>query len=274
MDVLYRVLSEIAEREGVDPLDLEPPLYDALDKRTVDALVEGEPSRRDSRSPGVEFTYSGYSVTVDDSGAVTVVDQVEATDANPNRVLRRVSQRSGDEIDDRGRLLKQTADIIAARDRPLENRLEGVLNVVRETLGVASAALSYVDTGTYVFEAVDVAPQVTLQAGESVPLAETLCKEVIETEQALVLGDVAADAPELTGTSVEVSAYLGVPVFVDGDVYGTFCFFDSRPRNEAFTEQDLALVELLGAWVSSELERRERERELHATTFERPTNGC
>ena len=274
MDVLYRVLSEIADREGIDPVDLDPPLYEVIDRRTVDALVSGGPSRPDSQRPIADFTYQGYSVTVDSGGNVTVVDSDEATGVTSYRSVTRSSQQFMETFDDRERVLKQTTDIIAARGRPLTNRLEGLLAVVREDLEVESAALSYVDAGSYVFEAVDAAPRVELQAGETVPLAETVCKEVVESEQALVLRDVAADAPELADTSFGVSAYLGVPVFVDGDVYGTFCFFDTQPRSEAFTEWDLALVELLGTWVSSELERRKRERALHARSFERPASGC
>lgn len=274
MDVLYSVLSDIANREGVDPVDLEPPLYEVVDERTVDALVSRGPSPQDSQPNIAEFTYYGYSVTVDGSGDITVIDQEEAADETSISSEGRVSEKAIVEIGERERVLKKTADIIAARDRPLVNRLEGLLKVVRDTLGVESAALSYVDTDTYVFEAVDVAPNVELQAGEIVPLAETVCKQVVETEQALVLRDVAVDAPELSDTAFEVSAYLGVPVFVDGDVYGTFCFYDTQARSEAFTEWDLALVEILSKWVSSELEGRKRERALHATTFERPTSGC
>lgn len=274
MDVLYRVLSEIAEREGVDPVNLEPPLYEEIDRRTIDALVRGDHAGRDAQPCTAEFSYREYVVTVDDTGDVTVDDRDEATDLTSERNVESSSQRSVDEVDERERVMRTTTDVIAARDRPLENRLEGLLGVVRETLGVESAALSYVDTGTYVFEAVDGAPEVALQAGETVPLVETVCKEVVETEQALVLRDVAVDAPALAETEFDVAAYLGVPVFVDGDLYGTFCFFDSQPRSEAFTEWDLALVELLGTWVGSELERRKRERALHAATFERPASGC
>jgi GAF domain-containing protein len=106
-----------------------------------------------------------------------------------------------------------------------------------------------------------------------IPLANTACKRVVETEQTLVLGDLEADAPEVANTGYGVSSYLGVPVFVDGAVYGTLCFYDRDARAEGFTHWELAFVELLRNWVGSELEQRQRERALHASTTERPYAG-
>ena len=133
-----------------------------------------------------------------------------------------------------------------------------------------AATLSYVADGTYVFESVDVAADVDIRVGEAVSLADTVCKRVVESEQAVVLRDVEADAPELADSALGVAAYLGVPVLVDGSVYGTFCFYDEEPRAEAFSEWELAFVELLGNWVSSELEGRRREWALQRQRSERP----
>lgn len=68
---------------------------------------------------------------------------------------------------------------------------------------------------------------------------------MIETEQVLVLEDIEVDVPELANTASRISSYLGVPVLVDGEVYGTFCFYDEDPRDEEFSEWDLGLVEVL-----------------------------
>lgn len=273
MDVLYSVLCEIGEREEVDPVDLQPPLSEVIDAEIVEALANETESRRDSQKPVVEFTYHGYSVRIDGSENVSISNGAESKDDNPQTTAGNSQGNPVSEIRDRERALKKASDIIAARNRPLANRLDGLLEVVRKTLGLESAALSYVDTGTYVFEAVAVAPDVELQAGETVPLAETACKQVVESEQALVLRDVAEEAPELADTAFEVSAYIGVPVFVDGEVYGTFCFYDKQAQDEAFSEWDLGFVELLSRWVSCELELRSRERALQARTSEQQASG-
>jgi len=67
------VIDAVAGRAGVDPLELEPPLYDAVDPGELDALLDG--ARRPTRSPvQVTFRYRGYTVTVDSDMTVTVTE--------------------------------------------------------------------------------------------------------------------------------------------------------------------------------------------------------
>jgi len=66
-----KVCTEIAAREGVDPLQLDRPLYDVIDVGALERLVETG-QRRDGGGFEVEFTYYGYDVVVDGSGEVTV----------------------------------------------------------------------------------------------------------------------------------------------------------------------------------------------------------
>lgn len=126
------------------------------------------------------------------------------------------------------------------------------------------------DNDTYVFEAVDTPIDVTLQAGETVPIEELpYCQKVVDTEQSLVVKDVEADAPELV-SGWGIVWYLGTPVFVDDEVYGTFCFYGTEARAEAFTEWDFTFVEFLSNWVGAELEQRKQGRASDAHSMERP----
>lgn len=68
-----RVVRRVAEREGVDPLDL-PPLYDAADPDALDALFRGRGS--DDAGDVVRFDYHGYSIAVDGSGEIEVTTAV------------------------------------------------------------------------------------------------------------------------------------------------------------------------------------------------------
>ncbi|WP_135820177.1 HalOD1 output domain-containing protein [Halostella litorea] len=74
-----RVVESVAEAEGVDPVDLTPPLNDVVDLDALDALfapVGGVP-----RAVGrVEFRYDGYVVVVEADGSVTV-EPADATSA-------------------------------------------------------------------------------------------------------------------------------------------------------------------------------------------------
>ena len=63
--VSERVIQAIPDCEGVSPLDISPPLFDAIDPDALDRVYA------DGR-PGVttEFQYAGFRVTVRPSGRI------------------------------------------------------------------------------------------------------------------------------------------------------------------------------------------------------------
>ncbi|WP_232686355.1 PAS domain S-box protein [Halobacterium zhouii] len=212
------------------------------------------------------------AVALDDAEAATN-DGTDAdgdgTDANDEAVV----------IKQRERHLRRAYEIIADGDRPFIERVDDLLEVVREAVGTDFATFSHV-TDDYRFEAIDAPNDGDLQAGETVPLEELPnCRHVVESEETLVIRDVDEDAPELADPTWGISCYLGTPVYASDEVYGTFCFYGMEARSEEFTDWDVTFVELLGDWVGSELERRNyveelRESEQHLSTLVETTPEC
>lgn len=64
-----RVIDAVATHERVDPVDLNPPLHDAIDLEALNNLFD-----EGRRSVLVKFAYNGYEVEVSSTGAVTVLD--------------------------------------------------------------------------------------------------------------------------------------------------------------------------------------------------------
>jgi len=62
-----RVVRSVAEREGVDPAELSPPLYEAIDPEALDSVF-----RPSGASVTVRFEYNGYVVDVEGPDAVSV----------------------------------------------------------------------------------------------------------------------------------------------------------------------------------------------------------
>ncbi|MDF9747626.1 sensor histidine kinase [Natrinema salsiterrestre] len=167
--------------------------------------------------------------------------------------------------------LQNAYEVIADPDLSFAEQVDSLLAVVRETIGTDYATLSHVreDTDEYIFEAVDAPAGSDLEAGDATALAATNCEHVVTTERTLVLEDIDADAPGLADRDGNaewgISCYLGTPVTVGDEVYGTFCFYDMDARAEEFSDWEVTFVELLGNWVSAELERQRSERELEAS---------
>lgn len=66
--VTVQIVSAIAEREGVDPVAIEPPLYEVIDPDALTAITKADPAAELTLS----FTYAGYRVTVTVDGEPVV----------------------------------------------------------------------------------------------------------------------------------------------------------------------------------------------------------
>ncbi|WP_430503477.1 PAS domain S-box protein [Haloparvum sp. PAK95] len=165
------------------------------------------------------------------------------------------------QLESREQALTRAYEVIADPDMAFEDQLDELLEIVRDVVGTDYGTLSHVhDDGEYVFEAVAAPPDAEIEAGDSVQLGDTNCERVVATEETLALRNVQEEAPEMADRAGNadwgISCYLGAPAIVDGDVYGTFCFYDMEARDEAFSDWEVTFVELLSNWVSYELERK------------------
>lgn len=72
----FEIIRAIAEREGVDTIDIEPPeyeaLYDVLNPEALDALFAPRHDGTERTTGRVEFTFCGYDVVVTSDGDVVV----------------------------------------------------------------------------------------------------------------------------------------------------------------------------------------------------------
>lgn len=67
----YKVILEVAEQEGVDPSDIEVPLYSVIDPELLDAL-ESEARSKSNASLNIQFEYYGYLVTIRGADDISV----------------------------------------------------------------------------------------------------------------------------------------------------------------------------------------------------------
>ncbi|MBX0298174.1 PAS domain-containing sensor histidine kinase [Haloarcula nitratireducens] len=186
--------------------------------------------------------------------------------------FRDVSERARrrTQLQKREQAMNRAYDVIADPELSFDEQVDALLEIVRTAVGTDYATLSRVDknANSYLFEAVATPADADLEAGDTAPLDTTNCECAVETEQTLVLNDVQEDAPELADRAGNadwgISCYLGTPISVDGKLYGTFCFYDMEPRDETFSDWEVAFVEHLGNWVSGEIERQRQTARLES----------
>lgn len=67
-----RAVSAVAEREDVDPMELEPPLGAVIDPTAAESVLAS--AREHGTDACVVFDYRGYEVAMHSDGEVAVVD--------------------------------------------------------------------------------------------------------------------------------------------------------------------------------------------------------
>jgi PAS domain S-box-containing protein len=194
-------------------------------------------------------------------GASTLDDASEtpsALDSSPGDALRPDRGWSSHQA----AVLSRLYEFAAVSDAPLEERIRGILSVVRDVAGTEYGTLARVEGDTYVFEVVDgEANGGAVTEGDTLSLSATNCERVVEQEETLVLRDIQSEAPDLAAREgnqeLGLSCYLGAPVVLDDEVYGTVCVYGSDTCE--FSERAVSLVELAAALVEYELTQERTE---------------
>ncbi|MFB6221877.1 MAG: PAS domain S-box protein [Halolamina sp.] len=170
-------------------------------------------------------------------------------------VIRDITERKR-----RERALRRAYEAISDNSLDFDRKVEALLEIGRDVTGMEYGTLSQVQGDRYLFDTVVAPPNADLESGDVVSLEATNCEEVVTTEETVVIPDIERDAPEMASRAGNaewgIACYLGAPVDVDDEVYGTFCFYDMTPRAEELSEWQVAFVEYLSQWVGHELERR------------------
>ena len=112
---------------------------------------------------------------------------------------------------------------------PLEERFERITRLGKRAMGTRVAAVSLVTQDKQWFKSV-LGWRVT-----EIPLADSLCRHVVESGEALIVPDMAEDeryaGKRFVADGPKFRFYAGYPRKVaDGRLIGTFCALDPKPR--------------------------------------------
>ena len=146
-----------------------------------------------------------------------------------------------------------------------ETTVERLLSLGCEHFGLETGMLARIEGGEYAVEGV-VDATGTYEAGTVVDVDETMCAVTVarETTAPLAAADIAATEHATHPVADGVGAYIGVPVVVDGETYGTVNFSSPAAREEPFRPGEEELIKHVAQWIGATIGRRRRE-----TTLER-----
>lgn len=128
---------------------------------------------------------------------------------------------------------------------------------------------------------VQVSPPGALEDNQEFFLPHCFCVETLHSQDVMAIHHTgqSALASHPCYRSTQLESYIGAPVWVSGEVYGTLNFSAPEARRDEFSASERDFVRLLARWVGATLERslQERENRKLSETFRRLSDsmpGC
>ncbi|HIK18689.1 MAG TPA: PAS domain S-box protein [Leptolyngbyaceae cyanobacterium M33_DOE_097] len=153
----------------------------------------------------------------------------------------------------------------------LQDLLTDYIRTGCQILGFAAGAVGQVQEQIYTFLAVqsDVG---SLVPGVPANLNETFCGKVIERGNTVAfhhVGRMVDMQNHPLYLALKLESYLGTPIWVDGVLFGTICFFSQEPRPQGFESHEQEIIELMaqsiGKFINfqqTETKRKQAEEEV------------
>ncbi|MBX2850684.1 MAG: PAS domain-containing protein [Phycisphaeraceae bacterium] len=147
--------------------------------------------------------------------------------------------------------------VLGDADRSTDEALKTILRLGCQRLGLDFGVLARVDGQVYEVRSLCAVSSSTLKVGQSLTLGQTYCEKTINEGRTFSVSHAAHTplAAHPCYQSFGYESYIGTPVRVQGEVWGTVSFASRATLGRGFDPQDSDIVELLAAVMGAELER-------------------
>lgn len=149
-------------------------------------------------------------------------------------------------------------EIMVAPGIGLDEKIRRILALGTEVFQLPLGIVSRIDDGTYtvenVFGADDAPPP-----GTTFLVEETFCMNVLSANAPMGFHHVGEDSRGRHHPCYKkfgLEAYIGSPLIVDGDHYGTVNFSGPAVREHPFGDGEYSLIQLFSQWIGNEISRQ------------------
>ena len=145
--------------------------------------------------------------------------------------------------------------ITSSRDLDFKERVHEILLLGSQQFDLPIAIFSKIIGENYIVKQA-IHPENALETGMAFPLGITYCSHVYKANDVQGFSHVSESDISLHPCfdNFGLEAYIGAPIFVDGNRYGTLNFSSPDPTRP-FIKQDIELVRLFATWIGHEIAR-------------------
>ena len=151
-------------------------------------------------------------------------------------------------------ILRKIYQISADKGFSLDARINEILRLSCDYYNLPFGIVSRIHSDSYeVLQAYDAEGHI--KAGDVFPYADTYCAFTFRGDSVKSFHDVSnteiADHP--CYRKFNLNAYIGVPLYVKGERYGTVNFTGPDARSRPFTEDEHAFIRMIAQWIGHEI---------------------
>ncbi|GGC05845.1 hypothetical protein GCM10011352_35060 [Marinobacterium zhoushanense] len=157
-------------------------------------------------------------------------------------------------------------EVAALSHLPLKEQLRKALQIGNRHFGLSFGIVSEVQKQVYRVMA-HVSPPDTLEDGQCFQLGDTYCDITLVSDDVVAIAEM-GESKHRNHPCYELfqlEAYIGAPIQVAGQVYGTVNFSGPEVYARRFDDGDREFVRLLARWIGSAIEHEQRRYALAAS---------
>lgn len=158
--------------------------------------------------------------------------------------------------------LSHLHEITADNDLSLDQKVNALLGLGTRVFNLPIAIVSQINAEQYIVRYA-LSPENAINPGDEFELGSTYCYHTLMSNGPTGFHHAGessiSDHPCYQTFGLE--SYIGTPIFVNKQRYGTLNFSSPEIHESAFTEYDYSLVRLLAQWIGNELSRYQSDRE-------------
>ncbi|WP_144213530.1 sensor domain-containing diguanylate cyclase [Shewanella donghaensis] len=168
-------------------------------------------------------------------------------------------------------VIRRLYQVTQDHSKGFEYQLIELLKMGLERFDLCIGILSKIDQDQYVVKYCVTPDEVPLNPEDCFDLDSTYCSITCNAKGPVGIehmgeNDIFAVHPAYKAFGLE--SYIGIPIRLNGELYGTLNFSSPTPYPRMFRDVDIDALQLMASWVEVELIRREQEAQLQALNKE------
>lgn len=163
------------------------------------------------------------------------------------------------------KVIRSLYKITNNHDQGFETQIKQILEMGLERFNLDIGILSKIEDNKYTVKYCVVPEGVELTSGLEFDFKTTYCHITCTAKGPVALEHIGVDdcyANHPAYKAFGLESYIGMPIKLNGELYGTINFSSATPYKRKFQESDIDAIQLVTAWIEVEIIRRQQEKRL------------